>query len=150
MSALSSSYSPKPQRSNKYSHSSCKSLSDYFSIGLHCEQTFHTVSCRIMTSRVRWSEAELSFTHYNVTFLGDCVYRRCMDWWMDLLTTCIHHSELHFTVHWYTQTSVLSLLLSPLVVSWQRLLPREIIQFPALSSSCHSRSCRTLVNWLLN
>jgi hypothetical protein len=66
--------------------------------------------------------------------------------WMDLLTTCIHHSELYFTAHWHTQTSVLNLLQSPLVVSWQRLLPKEILQLPALRSSCHSRPCRTLVN----
>jgi hypothetical protein len=54
------------------------------------------------------------------------------------------HSELHFTDHWHTQTSVLSLLQSPLAVSWQWLLPREILQFPALRSSCHSRPWRTL------
>jgi hypothetical protein len=33
-----------------------------------------------------------------------------MIWWMSLLTTCILHLELHFTDHWHTQTSVLSLL----------------------------------------
>jgi hypothetical protein len=70
-----------------------------------------------------------------------------MDWWIDLLTACIHHSELHFTDHWHTQTSVLSLLQSPLAISWQRLLPREILQLPALRSSCYSCLCRTLVNF---
>jgi hypothetical protein len=69
---------------------------------------------------------------------------------MDLLTTCIHHSELHFTDHWHTQTSVCSLLQSSLVVPWQLLLPREIFQLPALRSSCHRCLCRTLVNWQLN
>jgi hypothetical protein len=48
-----------------------------------------------------------------------------------------------------TETSVLSLLHSPLTVSWPRLLPREIFQLPVLRSSCHSRPCRTLVNWQL-
>jgi hypothetical protein len=77
-------------------------------------------------------------------------YSRSMDWWMDLLTTCIYNSELRFTDHWHTQISVLSLLQSPLAVSRQRLLPVTIIQLPALWSSCHSRPCRTLVNWQLN
>jgi hypothetical protein len=47
--------------------------------------------------------------HPTVTYLCVCDYRRGMDWILDLLTTCIHHSELHFTHHWHTQTSVLSL-----------------------------------------
>jgi hypothetical protein len=33
-----------------------------------------------------------------------CDYRGGMNWWMELLTTCIHHSELHFTDHWHTHT----------------------------------------------
>jgi hypothetical protein len=52
--------------------------------------------------------------------------------------------------HWHTQTNVFSLLQSPLTVSWQRLLPREILQLPALRSSWHSRPCRALFNWQLN
>jgi hypothetical protein len=68
-----------------------------------------------------------------VTILG-CDYRRGVDWILDLLTTFIHLSELHFTDHWHTRTSVLRLLQFPLVVFWQRLLPREIFQFPALRS----------------
>jgi hypothetical protein len=59
-----------------------------------------------------------------------CDYRQGMDWILDLLTTCIHHLELHFTDQWHTQTSVISPLQSPLAVSWQRLLPREILQLP--------------------
>jgi hypothetical protein len=43
-----------------------------------------------------------------------------------------------------TQISALSLLQSPLAVSWQRLLAREILQLPPLRSSRHSRPCRTL------
>jgi hypothetical protein len=62
-------------------------------------------------------------------------YRRGMDWILDLLTTCTHHSELHFTDQWHTQTSVLSLLQSPLSVSWQRL---------------HRCPCRILDNWQVN
>jgi hypothetical protein len=49
-----------------------------------------------------------------------------------------------------TQTIVLSLLQSPPTVSWQRLLPREIHQLPALRSSCRSCPSRTLVNWQFN
>jgi hypothetical protein len=58
--------------------------------------------------------------------MGECDYRRGMDWILDLLTTCIHHSELHFTVHGYTQTSALSILQSPLVVFWQRFLTQAL------------------------
>jgi hypothetical protein len=35
-------------------------------------------------------------------------------------------------------------------VTWQRLLTMEILQFPALRSSCHSCPCRILVNWQLD
>jgi hypothetical protein len=73
-------------------------------------------------------------------------YRRGMDWIFDLLTTYIHHSELHYIDHWHTQPSVLSLLQSPLTVSWQRFNTVEILQLPALRSSCHSRPCRTLLS----
>jgi hypothetical protein len=31
-----------------------------------------------------------------------------MDLWIDLLTTCIHHSEIHFTDHWHTHRLVFS------------------------------------------
>jgi hypothetical protein len=70
--------------------------------------------------------------------------------WIEYWIYCIHHSELHFICHWHTQSSVLSLLQSPLAVSWQRFLPKEILQLHALRSSCHSRPCRTLFNWQLN
>jgi hypothetical protein len=86
---------------------------------------------------------------YTVTYFGVCDCRRGMDWISHLLTTCIHHSELHFTDNWHTQTRVLSLLQSPLAVFWQRLLPKEIPQLPALRSSYHSRPCRTFVNYQL-
>jgi hypothetical protein len=76
-----------------------------------------------------------------------CDYWRGMGLWLGLLTACIHRSELHFTDHWHTQTNVLILLQSPLAVSWQRLIPRKILQLPALRCSCHSRPCRILVNW---
>jgi hypothetical protein len=55
-----------------------------------------------------------------VTYLWVCDYGRGMDWWMDFLTACIHHPELHFTDHWHTQNSVLSLLPSSLAVCWQQ------------------------------
>jgi hypothetical protein len=76
-----------------------------------------------------------------------------MDWILDLLTTYIHHSKLHFTDHWHIPTIVLSLLPSPLAVCWQRLLPRDILQLPALRSSCHSRLTEFLIsdnstNWV--
>jgi hypothetical protein len=88
------------------------------------------------------SGAKLQNLLHIVTFFWLCDYRRGMDELMNLLTTCIHHSELHF-IDRYTQTNVLSLLQSPLAVSWQRLLPREILQLPAVRSSSHGRPCRT-------
>jgi hypothetical protein len=44
---------------------------------------------------------------HTATYLGAYDYKRGMDWWIDLLTTYIHHSELHFKVQSYTNTSVL-------------------------------------------
>jgi hypothetical protein len=35
-----------------------------------------------------------------------CDYRRGMDCILDLLTTCIHHSELNFTDHWHRSITV--------------------------------------------
>jgi hypothetical protein len=69
-----------------------------------------------------------------------------MDCMLDLVTTCIHHTELHFVFYWHTQTSVLGLLQSPLAVSWQRYLPRDILQLPVVRFSCNSHPCRTHVN----
>jgi hypothetical protein len=85
--------------------------------------------------------------------LGVYDYKRGMDRWIHLLTTCAHHSELHFTDHWHTQTSVLSLLQSPLAVSLQRLLPRESLQLSALRPSSHNRQVEFLLtdnstNWV--
>jgi hypothetical protein len=91
-----------------------------------------------------WSKCNF----YIFTFWGCVTYRRGMDWLLDLLT-CIHRSELHYTDHWHTENVVLSLLQSPLAVSWQRLLPREIPQLSELRRSCHSRPYITLVNWQL-
>jgi hypothetical protein len=59
-------------------------------------------------------------------------YRRGLVWWLDLLTTLTHDSWLHFIIHSYTHihtyTSVLTVLLSPIVVNWYRILPMEILQ----------------------
>jgi hypothetical protein len=78
-------------------------------------------------------------------------YRQSMDCLLDLLNTCINHSELHFTDHWHTQTGVLSLLQSQIAVSWQRLLRVEILQLsPSRPLFRVARAERTLVNWQLN
>jgi hypothetical protein len=69
------------------------------------------------------------------------------------LTTCIHHSELYFTDHWHTQTSVLSLLQSPLAVSWQRICNtgttivslNYTLQISHINSSLHSQT----FSWVL-
>jgi hypothetical protein len=49
----------------------------------------------------------------------------------------------NYTDQWHTQTDVLSLLQSPLAISWKL---REILQLPMLRSSCHTCLCRTPVN----
>jgi hypothetical protein len=50
---------------------------------------------------------------------------------MDLLTTYIHHSELHFTDHWHTQTSVLDLLQFTPAISYKLLLTQwKFFRFP--------------------
>jgi hypothetical protein len=90
----------------------------------------------------------LSSCTYILSYCSD--YRQGTDWLLNLLTTCIHHLELHFTDDWYSQTSVLSLLQSPLAIPWQRLLPVVVLQRPALKSSCHSCPWRILVNKQLN
>jgi hypothetical protein len=55
---------------------------------------------------------------------------------LDLLATRRHHSQLPFTDNWHTQTSVLSLLQSPLTISWQRLRTVEILQLPTRRTAC--------------
>jgi hypothetical protein len=53
-------------------------------------------------------------------------YRRGLDWWLDLLTTytlTTHNYILQITD---TLDSALSVLQSPLAVSWQRILTQEL------------------------
>jgi hypothetical protein len=67
-----------------------------------------------------------------------------LDWILDLLTTLTHDSQLHFTDHTDTQTSVLSVLQSPLAVPWQRILTQELQESHKntnIKSSFHS------LNW---
>jgi hypothetical protein len=60
-----------------------------------------------------------------------CHYRRGFDWWMDLLTTYTHNSELQvITAPWLIYTPYKSLAhakcsQSSLVVSWQRILTQQ-------------------------
>jgi hypothetical protein len=64
--------------------------------------------------------------YFILSHIWGCDYRWGMDWILDLLTTCMHHSELHFTDHCHTQATVHSLSQSPLAIFWQRLLRREL------------------------
>jgi hypothetical protein len=74
-----------------------------------------------------------------------CDYRRGWDWWMDLLTTYTHHSELQvitallLTCAFYKSPQyMLSLFQHALSSPWQRLLTVEIFQLDVLRSSLHS------------
>jgi hypothetical protein len=61
---------------------------------------------------------------HTVTYLGVYNYRQGLDWWIDLLTTCTHHSEL--------QIITALLIISTLYKS------RQLSLFPAC---CVSNSC---------
>jgi hypothetical protein len=81
-------------------------------------------------------------------------FRWGLYWWMDLLTTW--HVPLGTRSH-YSPTSNFHKSLahamssqSSLGISWQRLLRMEIVQLPALRSSCYSCPCRSLVNHKLS
>jgi hypothetical protein len=75
-----------------------------------------------------------------------------MDWWMDILTTYIHHSERQVIIALLLITTLYKPLAHAkssqlsLDVSWRRFLTVEILQLPTLRSSCHSRPCRTQLN----
>jgi hypothetical protein len=101
------------------------------------------------------------FTKYCHVF-RDCDYRWGMDWWMSLLTTYTHDSELQVitvlllisTLHKSPQhlPSLFQPAVSSLSISWQRLLTVEILQLHMLRSSCHRLPCRTRLlidNWQL-
>jgi hypothetical protein len=86
---------------------------------------------------------------HTVTYLGgatiDVVWIGNRISWPLVYTTRNYISRVTDT----QETSVLSLLHSWPTFSWQRLLQVEIRRLSALRSSCHSRPCRTLVNWQL-
>jgi hypothetical protein len=75
-------------------------------------------------------------------FRGD--YRQGMDWWMDLLTTYTHHSELQqitvtllISAHYSSLLQTISLLqptVSSTAISWERILTVEILQLLVLRS----------------
>jgi hypothetical protein len=102
-------------------------LSEVIQVAFHKTVNFYTILQTIFfqkTTRLRGVSFYLYIAyseHNNVKFWGVCDYRRGMDWILDLLITCVHHSELHFIVHWHTETSDLSLSQSPLAVSWQQI-----------------------------
>jgi hypothetical protein len=74
---------------------------------------------------------------------------------LDLLTTYTHHSELQvikalqpistpYSSPQYTPSPLQPAVSQP-AAPWQRLLTVEILQLPALRSSCHSRPCSTFL-----
>jgi hypothetical protein len=88
---------------------------------------------------------------YIVTCRGD--YRRGMHWWMDLLATDTHDSDLQVitapplisTIHKSPQhpLSLFESAVSSPAVPWQRLIIVEILQHHEFRSSCLSLQCRT-------
>jgi hypothetical protein len=85
--------------------------------------------------------------------LGVRDYRRDMYWKLDLSTPRTHHSELEVittlplisTLHKWLQhpLCLFQSAVSSTDVPWQRLQTVEILQLPALRSSCHSLPCIT-------
>jgi hypothetical protein len=90
---------------------------------------------------------ELSHTTYILEFIGNstnivyplrlfahivtcmCDYRRGLDSWLDLLTTyTLTAHDYNLQINDNTRIRVLSLLQSPLAVSWQRILTQELYQ----------------------
>jgi hypothetical protein len=97
----------------------------------------------------------MNLHNQRISLVCVCDYRQGMDWWMDLLTPYTHHLELLSPISTLYRSSQhpLSLFqtaMSSTAVPWQRLITVEILQLPALRSSCHSCPCRTLVNCQLN
>jgi hypothetical protein len=89
----------------------------------------------------------------------ECYYRRGMNWWMDLLTTYRHDSELQAitapppisTIQKITTTPAKHFFqpaVSSPAVPWQRLLTGEILQLHALRSSLLRLPWRTQLNSL--
>jgi hypothetical protein len=87
--------------------------------------------------------------------LGVCDYRRSMEWVLDLLTTCTHHSELHFTDHWHTDQFPQSI-----TVSTGRFLAKAsteegssasrtqvLLSQPPVQNSCHANSANWVPRW---
>jgi hypothetical protein len=82
-----------------------------------------------------------------------CDYRRGLDWWIDLLTTYTHDSELQAvtapplisTIHKSPQhqLNILQPTVSSPTVPWQRLLTVEILQLHALNSCLHGTELTT-------
>jgi hypothetical protein len=82
-----------------------------------------------------------------------CDYRRGLDWWMDLLITYTHNSELQAitapplisTIHKSPQhpLSLLQPAVSFPAVPWWRLLTVEILRLQALRFYLNSITCRT-------
>jgi hypothetical protein len=88
-----------------------------------------------------------------VTCRGD--YKRGLDWWMDLLTTHTHDSELQALTTLIHKSPQHPLnLIQPAVFSpaipQQRLLTMEILQFHALKQFLHNLPCRIQLstNWV--
>jgi hypothetical protein len=71
--------------------------------------------CRRDINSFTWCRVLVSL--FLSCILGLVTVDRVWIGWMDLLATCVHHSKLHFTGYWHTQTSVLSLVQSKLAAS---------------------------------
>jgi hypothetical protein len=90
----------------------------------------------------------------------ECDYRRGLDWWMDLLTSYTHDSELQeiiatpliSAIHKSPQhpLSFFHPAVSSQAVPWQRLLTVAILQLHALRSHIHNLPYGTQLSWILS
>jgi hypothetical protein len=140
--------------------SSC-TCSHPFPVLTHLQSAFFT-STLLQTSSEVFSLYILIFKWWTrwwkILWRFMCDYRRGMDWWMNLLTTYTHDSELQAI----TALSVISTLYKspqhPLnlfqpavlssVVPWQRLLTVQFLQLLALGFYLLSLPCRIQMAWL--
>jgi hypothetical protein len=110
-------------------------FSQHWNLDLRCKQIFIYIGTYIRSTQdVIYCRVFRGCVTTDGVWIGEWIY------WQLVYATCNY--ILHIT---NTETSVLSLLHSPIAVSWLRLLQREILQLPvlwSLSSTTVQNSCQ--------